>query len=101
MEKRLRRVAGVEEVSVNAVAGAALVAYDQEVTGPANLKRAIEGCGYSCPGEATPHHLTAKRRHVGVAAARQPRRVGYPDKGSSPPQHNVCGSFNASGGSAR
>ena len=47
VEKRLRRVAGVEEVSINAVGGAALIAYDQEVTGPADLKRAIEGCGYN------------------------------------------------------
>jgi Cu2+-exporting ATPase len=68
VEKRLRRVGGVEEVSVNSVAGAALVAYDQEVTGPAELKRAIEGCGYHCPGEFTPHHLTAKRRHVAKAS---------------------------------
>ena len=71
VEKRLRRVAGVEEVSVNAVGGAALIAYDQEVTGPATLKRAIEGCGYNCPGEATPHHLTARRRHTGVAVTAQ------------------------------
>ncbi len=70
VEKRLRRVGGVEEVSVNSVAGAALVAYDQEVTGPAELKRAIEGCGYHCAGEVTPHHLTAKRRHVAKASTR-------------------------------
>jgi Cu2+-exporting ATPase len=70
VENRIRRVAGVEEVSVNAVAGAALIAYDQDVTGPADLKRAIEGCGYNCPGEAIPHHLTAKRRHIVDAAAR-------------------------------
>ena len=73
VEKRLRRVAGVEEVSINAVGGAALIAYDQEVTGPADLKRAIEGCGYNCPSEAIPHHLTGKHRHVGAAAARHHR----------------------------
>ena len=70
VEKRLRRVSGVEEVSVNAVGGAALIAYDQEVTGPAELKRAIEDCGYKCLGEAIPHYVTAKRRSVVVATAR-------------------------------
>ncbi len=84
VEKRLRRVAGVEEVSVNAVAGAALVAYDQEVTGPADLKRAIEGCGYNCSGEATPHHLTAQRRHVIVAVARHPGAAAAPPAHASP-----------------
>jgi Cu2+-exporting ATPase len=71
IEKRLRRVAGVEEVSVNAVGGAALVAYDQDITGPAALRKAIEGCGYDCSGEAAMHRPAPKHPHAIAAVMRE------------------------------
>ena len=60
VEKRLGRVKGVAEASVNAVSGSALIAYDETLTSPASIRRAVEDCGYHCPGEAVPNHLVAK-----------------------------------------
>jgi Cu2+-exporting ATPase len=66
VEKRLRRLAGVAEASVNPISGTAVVAHDADVTSPTQLKQAIEACGYACVGEAAPKHLHL-RRHVAPA----------------------------------
>ena len=89
VEKRLRRVAGVEEVSVNAIGGAALVAYDQEITTTAVLKRAIESCGYDCSGEASTHRPAPRNRHSPAAVALEhgeatARTTAHPAHGPKP-----------------
>jgi Cu2+-exporting ATPase len=71
VEKRLRRIGGVAEASVNAVGGSALIAYDEDLTSTASLRLAIENCGYHCPGEAVPDHLVAKRHVERAPAERQ------------------------------
>lgn len=46
LERRLRRVAGVEEATVNPVTDRAYVTYDPDRVAPAALVAAIEAAGY-------------------------------------------------------
>jgi Cu2+-exporting ATPase len=65
VEKRLSRVNGVKEVSVNALSGSALIAYDEELTTPDLLKLAVKAAIATTihPRSHAPHRrgtLTAK-----------------------------------------
>ncbi|OYW55431.1 MAG: copper-translocating P-type ATPase [Hyphomicrobium sp. 32-62-53] len=57
VEKQLRRLGGVTEVSVNQVSGSATVTYDEAKIVPATIEKAIERCGHHCGGELAPLHL--------------------------------------------
>jgi Cu2+-exporting ATPase len=85
VEKRLSRVNGVKEVSVNALSGSALIAYDEELTTPDLLKLAVKAA------IATTHHprshgahrratLTAKGKATETAAAADATSVSVPSK---------------------
>lgn len=56
IEKQLRRVPGVGQVSVNPVTGSTTVMYDPGKTSLAAITKAIEDCGFHCRGEARPRH---------------------------------------------
>jgi Cu2+-exporting ATPase len=56
IEKQLRRVAGVDRVSVNSVSGSTTVTYDAAKTTLGAIKLAIKDCGFHCAGEALPRH---------------------------------------------
>ena len=65
VEKRLGRVHGVKEVSVNALTGSALIAYDDELTTPDLLKHAVKAAIETTRhprshGPRRPANLTAK-----------------------------------------
>jgi Cu2+-exporting ATPase len=63
-EKRLSRIHGVKEVSINALSGSALIAYDDELTTPALLKHAVKTAI-----ETTPHpHSHGSHRRTTVTA---------------------------------
>jgi Cu2+-exporting ATPase len=55
--KQLARIAGVSAVAVNPAAGSASVTFDEDMTTPQVIRKAIEDCGFHCSGEATPHHV--------------------------------------------
>ncbi len=57
IEKQLRRIAGVDTVSVNPVNGLATVDYDPTKTNLGTLQAAIKECGFHCAGEALPKHI--------------------------------------------
>jgi Cu2+-exporting ATPase len=67
-EKRLSRIHGVKEVSINALSGSALIAYDEELTTPDLLKHAVKAAI-----ETTPHpHSSGSRRRTTVTAKGTP-----------------------------
>ena len=57
VEAMLGRIPGVESVEANPVAQTATVSYDPRRTSLADLRRAIEECGYHCGGQSVPGHL--------------------------------------------
>lgn len=57
IEKQVRRVRGVERVSVNPVNGTTTVTYDADEVGVAAIRQAIENCGFHCAGEALTRHI--------------------------------------------
>jgi Cu2+-exporting ATPase len=57
VEKRLSRINGVKEVSINALSGSALIAYDEELTTPDLLKLAVKAA------IATTHHPRSHGAH--------------------------------------
>jgi Cu2+-exporting ATPase len=77
VEAALRRHAGVVSVEANPVAQTATVRYDPSVTSVAELRRAIERCGFECAGCNVPgclcdplHEPAApEREHVEAAVA--------------------------------
>ena len=56
IEKQLRRVAGVDRVSVNPVSGSTTIVYDPTKTSLTVITRAIGDCGFHCRAEARPGH---------------------------------------------
>ena len=57
IERQLRRIAGIDHVSVNPVTGSTTVMFDPGKTSLAAIQGAIEGCGFHCAGEALPKHI--------------------------------------------
>ncbi len=57
IERQLQRLTGVGRVSVNPVSGSTTVVYDPGKTNLAEIKAAIEECGFHCAGEALPKHV--------------------------------------------
>jgi len=54
VEKRLRALPGVTQVSANFAAASATVTYDETVTNVAQLRDAVRDCGFHCRGEVVP-----------------------------------------------
>jgi P-type Cu2+ transporter len=57
VEKVIGGLAGVESVEANPVAQSASVTFDPRKTSLAELRRAVEDCGYHCQGLLVPDHL--------------------------------------------
>ena len=55
--KKLSRIAGISNVSINAASTTATVTFDETRTSPAAIQAAIEECGYHCQGIAYPRHV--------------------------------------------
>lgn len=62
---------GVESVDVNSVAQTAFVHYDAARVSLADLRRAIDDCGYHCAGQSVPNHL--------CDPAAEPREPSHPE----------------------
>ena len=59
VEKRLKAMPGVSDVSMNAGSYTASVTLDDRVTDTRALAAEIEACGFHCRGELAPRHLCA------------------------------------------
>jgi P-type Cu2+ transporter len=57
VEKQLRRMPGVHAASVNIATNAAVIAYDEKITGVEALRAKIVDCGFHCHGEVLPQHI--------------------------------------------
>ena len=57
VETMLARIPGVESVAANPVAQTATVSYDPRRTSIAELRQAVDECGYHCAGQAVPEHV--------------------------------------------
>ena len=57
IEKQLKRIGGVAQVSVNPVSGSTTVEYDAAKTNLPAIEAAIKECGFHCAGLATPRHV--------------------------------------------
>jgi Cu2+-exporting ATPase len=71
VERRLRDFPGVRGVEVNWATGKATVEFDEGTVTPDDLRRVVHGCGYHCPGECLPAHLSEE-------AAPPHEAVGHP-----------------------
>ena len=69
IEKQLKRIDGVGQVSVNAVSGSTTVTYDTAKTNLPAIQAAIEECGFHCAGEALPKHVCQTHASSGKALA--------------------------------
>jgi len=58
VEKRIRKVPGVESVTVNDVAGNAAVRYDETLLDIADIKAAVHQSEYQTAGESEPKHVS-------------------------------------------
>lgn len=59
LETVLRRLTGVHHVEASAVSQTVTVGYDEAAVSPADIRQAIEQCGYHCGGQSLPRHLCA------------------------------------------
>jgi Cu2+-exporting ATPase len=57
VEKRLRKLPGVRDASVNPAAGSVTVDYDERAVTLEAIKAAVRDCGYGCTGRQLPHHV--------------------------------------------
>ena len=57
IERQLRRITGVRDVSVNPVTGSTTVGYDLDKTNLAVIQAAVRDCGFHCAGESLPKHI--------------------------------------------
>ena len=68
IEKKLRLLAGVGGVAVNAASTTASITYDETKTAPEHITHAIKECGFHCTGVALPAHIctpeTPAAKHV-------------------------------------
>ena len=56
-ESMLGRIPGVHDVDANPVSQTANVTFDPQVVSVAELRQAIEECGYHCAGQSVPGHV--------------------------------------------
>lgn len=83
VESVLGRLPGVASVAANPVAETATVTYDPTATTVADLRSALQRCGYHCAGQSVPAHLCDPRGepagppadHAGHGAAEAPQRT--------------------------
>lgn len=59
IETSLRTLPGVTAVEMNAASTSATVSFDETRTDAEAIRRAIEACGFHCPGETVPCHVCA------------------------------------------
>lgn len=59
VEKRLKAVPGVVDVTMNPGADTATVTYDETRTDGVTITKVIEACGFHCAGEIVPRHTCA------------------------------------------
>ena len=57
IEKRLRAMAGVSSVEMNAGSTTATIAYDEAKTTVEAIAQQVEACGFHCRGESVPRHV--------------------------------------------
>ncbi len=76
VEKRVRALPGVHNVTANFASASATVTYDEQVTDVERLRQAVRDCGFHCRGEVVPRHVCAPGEDT-VA----------PDDPRSPSQH--------------
>lgn len=57
VERRLRALAGVTQVSANFASASATVTYDESVATVSQLRDAVRDCGFHCRGEVVPRHV--------------------------------------------
>ena len=89
VEAALARHRGVVSVEANPVAQTATVRYDPAVTSVAQLRRAVERCGFECAGCNVPGCLcdplhepdTPQRQHDEAAVARADAPAGHGEGG--------------------
>ena len=67
VEKQLSGIFGVAEGSINAASESALVAYDEELTSPALIRRAIEELSYERASAAISKHLDDEGVHATIS----------------------------------
>jgi Cu2+-exporting ATPase len=83
IEKQLRRLPGVDSVSVNPVSGSTTVAYDPEKISLSEMQVAIKDCGFHCAGEALPRHVCEDHPMPRMSGlARSVSRTGPADAGA-------------------
>ena len=82
VEAVLGRLPGVARVEANPVAQTANVTYDPGRASVADLRRAIDECGYHCAGQSTPAHICDPRAEPAVRQGHV--AASSPDGGPSP-----------------
>ena len=80
----LRRAPGVDRVEVNAVAQAATVTYDTELTSVAELRQVVIDCGYHCAGQSVPRHICDPMQEPAVHDHRE--HAAEPHPGAAKPE---------------
>lgn len=68
VESVLGRLQGVIDVDANPVAQTATVRYDRAAVSLAELRRAVQDCGYHCTGQSVPGHVCNPRAEPEQAA---------------------------------
>jgi Cu2+-exporting ATPase len=105
VEARLARQPGVAQVTANAVAQTATVAYDPAVTSVARLREFVTDCGMHCAGQSVPAHVcdpaaepAAGQRPAAVPGTGVPGEPATPADGhrqpgqaDSPAEHDHAG----------
>jgi Cu2+-exporting ATPase len=61
VEKRLKRVPGVQAATVNIATNTAMVEYDETITDVGALRAQIIYCGFYCGGQVLPKHVCEPR----------------------------------------
>jgi Cu2+-exporting ATPase len=61
VEKRLKRVPGIQAATVNIATNTAMVEYDETITDVGALRAQIIDCGFYCGGQVLPKHLCEPR----------------------------------------
>jgi Cu2+-exporting ATPase len=65
IERQLRAIRGVGQVSVNSVSGSTTITYDPATIRLSAIQAAIEACGFHCAGEALPNYACRDRAMPG------------------------------------
>lgn len=81
VEKRLSGIFGVAEASINAASESALLAYDEELTSPALIRRALEELSFERASAAVSKHLNDEGVHTTISR-KAPRSAQISPKAS-------------------